>query len=128
MANRVFIGYSSKQSVNLNTTLTDIDLIKQDIMNHFSIKKGEKLENPNFGSIIPYLVFEPFTNDIVTAIEDEVERVISFDPRCQLNIIDVRQNLEANGIIVECNITFKDFAKTLTVSWETLSDGSIRML
>lgn len=128
MIRKTFIGYSSKQAVNLNTTLTDIDLIKQDIMNHFSIRRGEKLENPTFGSIIPYLVFEPFTADIVTAIEDEVERVISFDPRCQLNLIVVKQNQEANGIIVECNITFKDFSKTMDVSWETLSDGSIRML
>ena len=32
--------------------LTDAELIKRDLLNHFAIRKGEKLENPNFGTII----------------------------------------------------------------------------
>ena len=33
-------------------TVTDLDLIKQDIFNHFNIKKGEKLMQPAFGTTI----------------------------------------------------------------------------
>ena len=37
--------------------LTDIDLVKRDLLNHFSIRKGEKLMTPNFGSIIWNMLF-----------------------------------------------------------------------
>ena len=32
--------------------VTDFELVKQDLINHFNIRKGEKLMNPNFGTII----------------------------------------------------------------------------
>ena len=50
-------GFSSANSVD-NFKLYDIDLVKQDIINHFYIRKGEKLENPNFGTIIWDMIFE----------------------------------------------------------------------
>ncbi len=39
--------------------LTDFELVKQDLQNHFGIRKGEKLMNPEFGTIIWDLLFEP---------------------------------------------------------------------
>ena len=60
-------GNRSKESVNTKTTyrgmstanpennsvsLYDISLIKQDLINHFHIRQGEKLSNPEFGKII----------------------------------------------------------------------------
>ena len=44
-------GFSSKE-VSRNYRLYDIDLVKQDLINHFYIRKGEKLENPEFGTVI----------------------------------------------------------------------------
>lgn len=44
-------GFNSKNKQN-GFKLYDIDLVKQDIINHFYIRKGEKLENPSFGTII----------------------------------------------------------------------------
>ena len=47
---KLFKGYSTVGKVNVTSTiLFDIELIKRDLLNHFSIKRGEKLENPNFG-------------------------------------------------------------------------------
>jgi hypothetical protein len=43
-------GFSSNETKN-NFKLYDIELVKRDLMNHFYIRKGEKLENPNFGTI-----------------------------------------------------------------------------
>jgi len=45
-------GFSSVNASNFGNKLFDFDLIKQDILNHFNTKKGERLMNPNFGSII----------------------------------------------------------------------------
>jgi hypothetical protein len=44
--------------------LYDIQLIKQDIINHFHIRQGEKLSDPKFGTIIWDILFEPFTDDL----------------------------------------------------------------
>lgn len=109
------------------TTITDIDLIKQDLTNHFSIKRGEKLENPNFGTIIPYLLFEQITDEVLTAIEDDVVRIVNFDPRCQLEVVSVEQNSQGNGVVVDCEILYVPFAYTDTVSWEFTNEGYIRM-
>ena len=53
-------GFSSVSSIS-NYKIYDIDLVKQDIINHFYIRKGEKLENQGFGTVIRDILFEPFT-------------------------------------------------------------------
>ena len=39
--------------------LTDFELVKQDLINHFNIRKGEKLMKPDFGTVIWDMLFEP---------------------------------------------------------------------
>ena len=127
MSRKIFIGYSTAHTLSPNTTLTDFALIIQDITNNFSIKRGEKLENPNFGTIIPFLLFEPFNPDTVAAIEDEVEKVINFDPRCKLTAVGVTQNIDESGITVTCAIDFVPFSVSGNITWTMNKDGSIYM-
>ena len=54
-------GFSTLDEIQSSTTLYDIALIKQDIINHFHIRKGEKLSDPNFGTIIWDVLFEHLT-------------------------------------------------------------------
>ena len=68
-------GFSSKETSN-NFKLYDIDLVKQDLINHFYIRKGEKLENPNFGTVIWDMLFEPFTENAKNIISKDVEDII----------------------------------------------------
>jgi phage baseplate assembly protein W len=81
-------GFSSKESKS-NFKLYDIDLVKQDLINHFHIKKGEKLENPNFGTVIWDLLFEPMTEEVRTLIAKDVEEIINFDPRIAVQAVNV---------------------------------------
>ena len=46
----------------------NFDLVKTDLYNHFQIKKGEKLMQPSFGSIVWSLLFEPLTELTKNAI------------------------------------------------------------
>jgi len=53
-------SYRGFSTVNQNTegfALYDFELIKQDIINHFHIRQGEKLSDPTFGTIIWDLLF-----------------------------------------------------------------------
>jgi len=71
--------------------LTDLELIKRDLLNHFAIRKGEKLMNPNFGSIIWNILFEPLTEDIKALIVEDIQRVVSYDPRVRVDNVLVDQ-------------------------------------
>ena len=46
-----YIGYSTVDPSLPNTKLYDFDLIKQDILNQFNTRKGERVMNPGFGTI-----------------------------------------------------------------------------
>jgi len=60
-------GFSSQETKS-SFKLYDIDLVKQDIINHFYIRKGEKLMNPDFGTVIWDLLFEQFTHSTLLAL------------------------------------------------------------
>jgi phage baseplate assembly protein W len=84
--------------------VTDIDLIKQDLLNHFSIRKGEKLMQPNFGSIIWSLLFEPMDDHVNNLIIDDVKRIVGYDPRLGLqNITVITQD---HGLQIELDLIY----------------------
>lgn len=112
-------GFSSKET-SKNYKLYDIDLVKQDLINHFHIRKGEKLENPEFGTVIWDMLFEPFTPDVKEIIAKDVEAIINYDPRfavTEINIDSTEQGMriQADLIYIPFNITERmtlDFDKT----------------
>lgn len=84
--------------------LTDFELAKQDLFNHFQIRKGEKLMNPNFGTIIWNVLFEPFTEEIKTAIVSDINSVAAYDPRLNVDSVEVTQY--DFGIQVALSLTY----------------------
>jgi phage baseplate assembly protein W len=86
----IYKGFST-QSGNRNFRLTDFDLIKQDILNHFNIRKGEKLMRPNFGTIIWNVLHEPFTEDLKSVITLDVQAIASYDPRVSFDNIIITE-------------------------------------
>jgi phage baseplate assembly protein W len=84
--------------------LTDQDLIKQDLINHFYIRKGEKLMNPNFGTIIWNVLFEPMTDDLKAVIIADIKQVASYDPRLSIDNVVVTEFEQ--GIQVELQLRF----------------------
>jgi len=99
-------GFSSANSVD-NFKLYDIDLVKQDIINHFYIRKGEKLENPNFGTIIWDMIFEQFTPQVKEMIAKDVQDIINYDPRIQVNAVGIDSTEQ--GIRIEADVTYIPF-------------------
>ena len=76
-----YIGYSTLNKKTINTVLTDKDLALRDLMNHFYTRRGERVMNPEFGSILHDLVFEPLDLRTEALAKDDVERIINSDPR-----------------------------------------------
>jgi phage baseplate assembly protein W len=99
-------GFSSKESKN-GFKLYDIDLVKQDIINHFYIKKGEKLENPSFGTVIWDLLFEPMTEEVKQLMAKDVEEIINYDPRISVQAVSV--DATDQGIRISAEVVYLPF-------------------
>ena len=99
-------GFNSKETKN-NFKSYDIDLVKQDLLNHFYIRKGEKLENPNFGTIIWDILFDQFTPDLKDLISKDVEQIINYDPRIAVTAITI--DTTDQGIRIEADIVYLPF-------------------
>jgi phage baseplate assembly protein W len=99
-------GFSSNEIKN-NFKLYDIDLVKRDLLNHFYIRKGEKLENPNFGTIIWDMLFENFTPEVKELISKDVETIINFDPRIAVQQVSIDSTDQ--GIRIEAEIVYLPF-------------------
>ena len=99
-------GFSYNETKN-NFKLYDMELVKQDLLNHFYIRKGEKLENPNFGTIIWDMLFENFTPEVKKLITDDVEQIINYDPRIQVTTLTIDST--DMGIRIEAEIVYLPF-------------------
>lgn len=99
----IYKGFSTL-APSRNFRLTDFDLIKQDIINHFNIRKGEKLMRPNFGTIIWNVLHEPFTDDLKSVIATDVKAIASYDPRVSFDNIIVTEYDQ--GIQIELQLRY----------------------
>ena len=80
-----FKGFSSRADKQ-NFKIYDFECAKQDLINRLSVRKGERVENPNFGTIIYDVLFEPFTEALKDQITEDITENLNADPN-YLNII-----------------------------------------
>lgn len=106
LGNFTYKGFNSKKTTK-NFKEYDIDLVKQDIINHFHIRKGEKLENPAFGTIIWDILFEQFTSEVKKQISTNVEEIINYDPRVIVRQVAV--DTTDQGIRIEADVLYIPF-------------------
>jgi phage baseplate assembly protein W len=79
--------------------LTDFELVRQDLINHFYIRKGEKLMNPSFGTIIWNVLHEPLTDSLKNVIAEDIKNIVSSDPRLAVDrvmITEYEQGLQVD--------------------------------
>lgn len=102
----IYKGYNTVNNSTTKVQLEDAELIKRDLLNHFNIRKGEKLMRPDFGTIIWDALFEPLTEDLRDAIVEDVLDIIKYDPRIIADKVLVDEY--ENGIIVEAQIRYSN--------------------
>jgi phage baseplate assembly protein W len=112
-----FKGFSSRADQH-NYKLYDFALIKQDLINRLSVRKGERVENPDFGTIIYDVLFEPLTEGVKQAIAEDVTANLNADPRLQAEEIIVSEFEQ--GISVQATIRFVPYnvVEKLTFSFD----------
>ena len=98
------IGYTTKNTTSTSKILRDLDLAKQDLENHFHIRKGEKWTNPDFGS--KFISINHIDDLTVDEIEDDVINVVNYDPRFSLVNSSVVVDEDANYVYVSANLIY----------------------
>ena len=99
-------GFSTVAGVKSNQ-LYDLDLIKQDLINHFYTRKGERVMEPDFGSVIWDMLYEPMDETNKEIIVDDCKKIIISDPRVDLR--DIYLTESENGLRVDIGINIKPY-------------------
>lgn len=122
MAVATYKGFSTINNQFGSVKLTDTDLIKRDLLNHFAIRKGEKLMNGNFGTSLRDLIMDPLTEQTKQIIVQEINDVIDNDPRVvpENVLIDEFEH----GILVEMTLRYQisDQVETLKIQFDRSDD------
>ena len=104
MAVAIYKGISTVNNNFGSIKLTDTDLIKRDLLNHFALRKGEKLMNANFGTSIRDLIMDPLTEETKAAVVSEVNDVINADPRVRAESVTIDEY--KSGIRIEMQLRY----------------------
>jgi phage baseplate assembly protein W len=99
----MYKGFSSI-TAGKNFSLTDFELVKRDLQNHFYIRKGEKLMNPDFGTIVWDMIFEPLTQETKNVIMQDIKKIVANDPRISAKNVIVTQF--EHGIQIELELIY----------------------
>lgn len=100
----IFRGFNTVDKNKAPFTLSDEELIKRDLLNHFYTKRGERLMRPNFGSIIHDIIMNPLDAMTESDVREDIERIIESDSRVRLD--DIRMLVEDHTIRCEVDISF----------------------
>lgn len=96
-------GFSTKLNAK-KYSVTDFALAKRDLMNYFEIRKGEKLMQPEFGTIIWDMLFEPLTEESQAVITNDITRIVGYDPRLSVGQVAVKP--QDNGFLIEITLSY----------------------
>jgi phage baseplate assembly protein W len=101
---KMYKGFSTVSLDTENYSLYDMQLVKQDLINNFNIRQGERLMQPTFGTMIWDILFEPLTDPLKNLIIQDVNKIINYDPRIKAESATVTSY--ESGIQIECVLTY----------------------
>jgi phage baseplate assembly protein W len=100
-----YVGFSTVNPKTPGNKLYDFELIKQDIINYFNTRPGERVMKPEFGSVIWSLMFEPLTETTRQLIQEDILKICNSDPRVYPSQVNVREY--DKGYMIELTLVTK---------------------
>jgi phage baseplate assembly protein W len=114
---KLYKGFSTVNNPFGNWRQTDLQALKQDLNNHFGIRKGEKLMNPDFGSNIKLMVMEQLDESTKQAIITDVNEVINNDPRLKASSVDLIEFEQGIQINIQMVYPEYDISNTINLTY-----------
>ena len=107
MKKNLYRGFSSfEYQKNKTFVLTDLELVKMDLLNHIYTRRGERVMMPDFGTSIPDLVFEPLDNRTTEQLRRDLEIVFNYDPRVKLLDLVITPNFDTNSVVATARLLY----------------------
>jgi len=111
-------GFSTVDPSTGGVNLYDFSLIQQDILNNFNTKRGERVMNPMFGSIIWDLLMEPLTDQVRQALVDDITSICNGDPRVVLSHINLTEYPSGYLLDLTLNLRNTDQSTTMKLAFD----------
>lgn len=103
----LYRGFSSFEFETTGTfKVADLELVKLDLLNHIFTRRGERVHQPRFGTIIPDLAFEPLDDETLEILESELNTVFDFDPRVEILDIQLQPSPDTNSVVAACRLRY----------------------
>ena len=103
----LYKGYSSYEFERTKQfAISDVELVKLDLLNHIFTRRGSRVMMPTFGTIIPELLFEPLDAITVDILEDELRGVFEFDPRVDIITFELQVSEDTNTVTVKSTLLY----------------------
>lgn len=99
----------------------DIDLAKQDLLNHFMTRKGERVMAPDFGTAIWNVIFDPLTPELQTYVKRECEAVVRQDIRFEYQGAEIIPVPNGFIVVIRLNYLPDNLVTDLQVEFDTNS-------
>lgn len=97
----IYVGFNTIDRLSPSYSLTDVELVKRDILNEFNTHRGERLMLPTYGTRIFEYVFNPLDELTRTDIRDDVELVLSHEPRVTVSDVEILETINTIEIRIE---------------------------
>lgn len=121
-----YTGYSSHNiQQNGSLRLTDVELVKRDILNHIYTRPGERRGMPGYGTIIPNVPFEQMDEFILDNIYSDVERVLDSEPRVITLELEVLPFPDNNAIVVTALLQYVELNVVDALQFDIPSGGIV---
>lgn len=107
MATGIYRGFSSYEYQNKKTfKITDLELVKLDLLNNIYTRRGERVMMPTYGTRIPDLAFEPLDEVTIDIIREDLKQVFDNDPRVETLQLVLTPNYDANSIVASARLYY----------------------
>jgi phage baseplate assembly protein W len=119
MTRSIYRGFSTASGdPSKGFLLTDVELVKQDLLNHIYTLPGERPMLPDFGTRITLLTFEPLDKDTISVVETDLRKVFDYDPRVEVLSLSVKALPDNNTIVAFADLRYIELNVTETLHLE----------
>jgi phage baseplate assembly protein W len=97
-----FSNYRKDKTFRLN----NLELVKQDLLNHIFTRKGERVMMPDFGTRIQDLIMEPLDEFNLLKIRQDLYNVFNYDPRVKILNFQVNPLYEEKAVVAIAELKY----------------------
>ena len=119
-------GFTSVDISNTHSKLYDLDIIKQDIINTFKTRKGERVMLPGFGTIIWDLIMEPMTQQVHDLLSEDINKICTSDSRVTPTYINLIERPGGYLIEITLLLTGSDQSTSMRLTFDQQSGLTVQ--